>query len=159
MSVDRIPLPPGTGGALWLTSLGEVGPDPDAVLTSVGAGVIVCLNPHDEIERRVPAYVEWLRAHQPERALWFPVRDVAAESADATMPFVEMVVDRLPTGVVMHCAYGQGRAGTMAICVLAALGADVDSAVATVAAHRAGAGPASRSQWALVEDIAAHVAR
>ena len=158
MSVDRIPLPADTAGALWLTSLPEVGADPDATLSLVGAGVVVCLNPRGELERRAPDYVPWLRANQPDRALWFPLRDFAAESADATMPFIEMVVERLPDGVVMHCALGQGRAGTMAIAVLVALGAGLDDAVSTVAAHRAHAGPASPSQWALVEDVAAQVA-
>ena len=158
MSVDRIPLPAGTPGALWLTSLGQVSADPDAALARARSGVIVCLNPRAELEQRAPSYIPWLRANQPDRALWFPVRDFSAESADATMPFVDMVVARLPDGVVMHCALGLGRAGTMAIGVLVALGVALDDAMATIAAHRAGAGPVSPSQWALVEDLAAHVA-
>ena len=158
MTVDRIPLPADRRGSLWLTSLADVSADPDAVLADLGAGTIVCLNPESELVRRAPDYIVWLRSNQPHRALWFPIRDVAAESADATMPFVEMVVERLPAGVVMHCALGQGRAGTMAVVVLLALGVAREEAVATVAAHRADAGPAGPSQWALVDDVAARVA-
>jgi protein-tyrosine phosphatase len=75
------------------------------------------------------------------------------------MPFLEMIVDRLRAGegVVMHCALGQGRAGTMAACLLMMLGATQDEALATVAANRLAAGPLGNWQWALVEDVAATV--
>lgn len=160
MSIDRIPLPR-TDGALWLTSRNEVAPDPEAVLSFAdGATTIVCLNQVRELETRFPTYVEWLRANKAGRALWFPIRDFQAESAAATMPFLQMIVDRLEAGegVVMHCAMGQGRAGTMAVCLLMMLGASLDEALGTVAAHRAFAGPGEGSQWALVEDVAAALA-
>ncbi len=72
------------------------------------------------------------------------------------MPFLQMVVERLEAGegVVMHCAFGQGRAGTMAVCLLMMLGATPDEALRTVASHRLHAGPADSSQWALVDDVA-----
>ena len=71
-----------------------------------------------------------------------------------------MITDRLERGegVVMHCAAGQGRAGTIAACVLMALGDVTADAVRTVATHRVFAGPGSPSQWALVEGVAAHLA-
>jgi protein-tyrosine phosphatase len=154
MTIDRIPLPR-TDGALWLTSLREVAGDPEAVLSYTEATTMVCLTERDELERRAPAYADWLRAHQPGRALWFPIRNFRAESADATMPFLQMLVDRVERGegVVMHCQMGQGRAGTMAVCLLMMLGATQDEALQTVAAHRLYAGPAEGSQWALVDDI------
>ena len=156
MSIDRVPLP-GTDGALWLCARKDVAPDPDAALAwADGASTVVCLLPVNELETRCPEYVEWLRANRAQRALWFPIRDFSAESADATMPFLRIVVDRLEAGegVLMHCALGQGRAGTMAVCLLMLLGATPDDALRTVAAHRAFAGPATGSQWALVEDVA-----
>ena len=58
----------------------------------------------------------------------------------------------------MHCAGGQGRAGTMAACVLMALGQPADDAVRTVASHRVFAGPGNAAQWALVEGVAALLA-
>ncbi len=42
----------------------------------------------------------------------------------------------------------------MAVCLLMRLGASVDDALRTVAAHRTFAGPGDGSQWALVDDIA-----
>lgn len=155
MSVDQVPLPR-TEGALWLCALRDVADDPDAVLAYTGASTVVCLNDRDELEQRQPAYVDWLRAHQPGRALWFPIRNFHAESAAATMPFLEMLVERFEAGegVVMHCAMGQGRAGTMAVCLLMMLGATQDDALATVASSRSFAGPGESSQWALVDDVA-----
>lgn len=161
MSIDRIPLP-STSGALWLCGRNDIAPDPEAALAwADDASTVVCLNPAAELEGRYPTYVEWLRANRAQRALWFPIRNFSAESADATMPFLRMVVDRLEAGegVVMHCAMGQGRAGTMAVCLLMMLGASQDEALRTVAAHRMFAGPADRSQWALVDDVAAAIAR
>jgi protein-tyrosine phosphatase len=155
MAADSIPLPR-TDGSLWLCSLRDVSDDPDAMLRMTGAGTIVCLNQLGELERRAPAYIDWLRANQPERALWFPIRNFHAESAAATMPFLQMIIDRFEAGegVVMHCQMGQGRAGTMAVCLLMMLGAGQDEALRTVAANRTFAGPGEGSQWALVEDVA-----
>ncbi len=156
MSIDRIPLP-STDGALWLCGRDDIARDPEAALAYAdGATTVACLLPIQEIEGRYPTYVEWLRANKAGRALWFPIRNFRAESADATMPFLRMIVDRLEAGegVVMHCALGQGRAGTLAVCLLMMLGASPDEALGTVAANRIAAGPAGSSQWALVEDVA-----
>lgn len=160
VSVDPIPLPR-TEGALWLCALRDVAHDPEAMLSFTGASTIVCLNQREELERREPAYIDWLRRHQPGRALWFPLRNFHAESAAATMPFLQMIVDRLEAGegVVMHCAMGQERAGTMATCLLMMLGASRDEALQTVASHRTFAGPGERSQWALVDDVARELGR
>lgn len=156
MSIDRIPLPT-TDGSLWLCAKRDIGPDPDAALARAdGASLAVCLNPEGELVGSYPDYVAWLRANQPDRALWFPIRNFGAESADATMPLLDMIVDRLEAGegVVMHCAMGQGRAGTMAACLLMRLGAGRDEALQTVAAHRVFAGPQDQSQWAMIDDVA-----
>jgi protein-tyrosine phosphatase len=154
VSIDAVPLPR-TDGSLWLCGLRDIADEPDAVLAYTGASTVVCLNERAELERRFPAYADWLRANQPGRALWFPIRNFHAESADATMPFLQMIVDRFERGegVVMHCAMGQGRAGTMAVCLLLMLGAAPDDALQTVARHRLYAGPGEGSQWALVDDV------
>jgi protein-tyrosine phosphatase len=161
VSIDRIPLP-GTDGALWLCSRDDIAPDPDAALSYADAATTaVCLLPIQELEVRHPTYVEWLRNNKAGRALWFPIRNFRAESAAATMPFLQMIVDRLEAGegVVMHCALGQGRAGTMAVCLLMMLGATQDEALRTVAANRLAAGPVGNWQWSLVEDVAATLNR
>ena len=156
MTIDRIPLP-STEGSLWLCGKRDIGPDPDAALARAdGASLAVCLNPEGELRGSYPDYVAWLRANQPERALWFPIRNFGRESADATMPLLDMIVERLEAGegVVMHCAMGQGRAGTMAACLLMRLGAGREEALQTVAAHRVFAGPQDSSQWAMIDDVA-----
>jgi hypothetical protein len=154
VSVDRIPLPR-TEGSLWLCGRRDVGSDPEAVLRFADATTVVCLNPVDELDR-FPEYVEWLRAHRAGKAIWFPIDNFGAPSAATVMPIVRMIVERLEAGegVVMHCAAGQGRAGTMAACVLMALGAAPADAVRTVAGHRVFAGPGNSTQWRLVEDVA-----
>jgi len=156
VSIDRIPLP-STDGALWLCGSDDIALDPDAALAYAdGATTVVCLLPIHELEVRYSTYVEWLGANKAGRALWFPIRNFGAESADATMPLLKMIVDRLEAGdgVVMHCAFGQGRAGTIAVCVLMLLGASPGEALSTVAANRVAAGPVGNGQWSLVEDIA-----
>ncbi len=155
MSVDAIPLPGDVPGRLWLGALREIAPDPDAVLAATGADLVVCLNERHELEHRQPGYLDWLRANQPGRAMWFPTQNYTAQGAANARPVLDRVVERLHggDGVVVHCAMGQGRAGTFAVCLLILLGSDVEEALRTVAANRAFAGPASRSQWALVESL------
>lgn len=160
MSADEIPLPDDAPGSLWLCALRDVAHDPEALLRATGASLIVCLNERHELERREPAYLEWLRANQPGRAMWFPTRNYDAQAASEVRPVLDRVVARLRAGegVIVHCAMGQGRAGTFAVCVLLLLGVPADDALRQVATHRAFAGPAARSQWALVESLAAEIA-
>ena len=114
MTIDRIPLP-STQGALWLCGRNDVGPDPEAVLAWAEASTVVCLNHVDELAMRYPEYVEWLRNNMGGRAIWYPIQNFHAPSARSVMPVVRMITDRLERGegVLMHCAAGQGRAGTM----------------------------------------------
>ena len=151
---DRIPLPDGVPGGLWLCGKHFVGPDVDEALRKTGATTVVCLNQAREIEERYPAYVDWLQAH--ERAVWFPVPDLHAPEVDAAAAFVDRLVARLHDGEVLlvHCGAGIGRAGTMAAAVLMRLGATLDDAVATVAASRPMAGPEAGAQLELLHALA-----
>lgn len=161
MSIDRIPLP-STTGKLWLCGRVDIAPDPEATLAwADGATTVVCLNPIDELAVRFPTYVEWLKANRGGRALWFPIRNFDAPSAATALPLLRIITARLERGegVVMHCAAGQGRAGTMAVCVLLLLGASKREALTTVASHRAFAGPGEYSQQHLVNEVAAVVTR
>lgn len=155
MSVDRIPLP-STDGSLWVCALRDIADDPDAVVSWADASTVVCLNEAAELERRAAVYLGWLRANKGGRALWYPIRNFSAPPAATIVPFLRMITTRLGAGegVIMHCAMGQGRAGTIAVCVLTMLGASLDDALETVAAHRLYAGPGEPSQWALVRGIA-----
>jgi protein-tyrosine phosphatase len=156
VSIDRIPLPR-TDGELYLCGLRDVADDPLAAMEFAGgAATIVCLNQRDELERRHPSYAEWVRANKGGTALWYPIRNFSAPPPRRIVPFLQMVVQRLEAGqgVLMHCAMGQGRAGTMAVCLLVLLGSGVDDAIETVAKHRLYAGPGEPSQWQLVQGVA-----
>ena len=159
MSIDQIPLP-NTAGALYLTSLREVAPDPEAILTWAGDdSTVVCLNHLNELQQRWPTYLEWLREHRGGRALWYPTANLTAPTVEAARPALDRILERLGRGggVVMHCAMGRGRAGTMAVCASMMAGAPMGESLRTVARNRLYAGPIERSQWALVEAINAAV--
>jgi hypothetical protein len=149
--IDEIPLPHGPG-RLWLCGKHVVGPDPERVLAALGATTIVCLTRRHELDQRFPDYVAWLDDHVDDRAVWFPIDDLHAPSLGAVESFVADVAARLDRGegIVMHCAAGIGRAGTVATCVLIALGLDVDAALSVVAANRPMAGPEVGAQRELV---------
>jgi len=151
---------PSEEGALWLCGKHVVGADPEAALARVGATTIVCLSERHEIEERYPSYVDWLQAHRGDRAVWFPIPDLHAPAVSELKPFVDDLVRRLDGGesVLVHCGAGIGRAGTIAACVLMAMGVGRDDALQTVAAHRPMAGPEAGAQRDVVDDFAADLA-
>jgi protein-tyrosine phosphatase len=156
--IDEIALPD-VPGRLWLCGKHAIGPDPEALLGRVGASAVVCLTEVDELAERYPEYVAWLRAAHADRAVWFPIPDLHAPPADAAIALVVDVADRLRRGdqVVIHCAAGFGRSGTLAACVLIALGLDAAAALQLVAASRPMAGPEVGAQRDLVEAFAGHL--
>lgn len=154
--LDRIPLPEGRSGALWVCGRRVVGPDPEAALARAeGAELIVCLNEEHEL-REHPDYPSWLRANAGGRALWHPVPDLHAPPLSAAESIVGSVVDHLDadTGVVLHCAGGIGRAPTIAICVLVSMGMALDDALTHVRRHRPMGGPEVGAQVDLVRAFA-----
>lgn len=161
MTIDRIPLPPPATGSLFLCARADAAPDPGAALKNAGgASLMVCLNELHELTANYLDYVDWLRANEGERALWHPTRDWDAHGLAAALPAIRIIVERLRAGdsVLVHCALGQGRAGTMAVCVLMMLGDDRQQALRSVADHRRHAGPASGAQVALVDALDDHLA-
>jgi hypothetical protein len=175
--VDEIPLPAGVDGRLWLcgkhfvapapeAALAEITPDPVVTLAEIGRDpacghAVVCLCEPAELSNRYPDYVEWLRGHQPERALWWPIPDLHAPSADEAAEWLALLRSRLQSGqtLLVHCGAGIGRAGTVAAGLLITLGVPMDEAVAPVAAHRPMAGPEAGAQTDLLHALATrHVA-
>jgi len=154
--VDRIPLPIDRG-SLWLCGKHAVGPDPEALLRSVGGTTIICLTERHELEHRYPDYVAWLAAAAPDRAVWFPIPDLHAPSPEAAAALTTEMTARLDRDehLIMHCAAGIGRAGTMACVLLVSLGLRVHAAEEIVAAARPMAGPEAGAQRELLAAVSA----
>lgn len=151
--LDRVPVP-GLRGELWLCGKHLIGPDVEAAIGRVGAGVVLCLNERHELEERYPDYVRWLRTDP--RAWWVPVPDLHAPTPADAAALVDGLLAHLDAGrtVLAHCGAGIGRAGTIAAAVLVVRGAAVEDAVATVAASRPGAGPEAGVQTQLLRAFA-----
>lgn len=146
--VDEVPVP-GVPGRLWLCGKHAVGLDPETLVAEVGEpAVVVCLTERSELADRYPDYVDWLRRHEGSRTRWFPIPDLHAPPLEDLRPLLEDVAVLLRAGqrVVLHCAAGIGRAGTVAIAVLMTLGVAREEATALVAAHRPMAGPEAGAQ-------------
>jgi protein-tyrosine phosphatase len=156
--IDRIPLPPGVPGALWLCGKHAIGPDHERAIAEVGGrATVVCLTEAHEIADRYPDYLAWLREHDGDAAVHWPIHDLHAPPAADMERFADDLARRLRAGddLLVHCAAGIGRAGTTAVCILLRLGVDLESALATVNHHRPAAGPEVGAQRALVEQLAA----
>ena len=150
-------MPAGVRGSLYLCGKHAVAPDVEAVIDALDVTTLVCLTERHELSERYPGYVAWLDANIGERALWLPVPDLHAPPLDDVVTLLSDVRARLERGgiVLVHCAAGIGRAGTLAICLLITMGMDADEALAHVAAHRPMAGPEVGAQRTLVDTIAA----
>ena len=143
----------GLTGRMWLCGKHVIGPDVEALLARTVASHVVCLVQRHELVDRYDDYVRWLdRATREGRATWFPVHDLSAPAHEPFVPLVQNVHRRLASGenVVVHCAAGKGRAGTLAVAVCLRAGMTVADALAHVRRHRPGAGPEVGEQSDLV---------
>lgn len=152
--IDTIPLPITTGG-LSLCGKHAIGPDHAAAMERCGATTVVCLVEAHELVDRYPDYLTWISTVADDR-VWFPVHDLHAPTVERALPFLDDLERRVRSGehLLMHCAAGIGRAGTMAACLLLRLGMDAPTALAHVAAHRPMAGPEAGPQKDLVDRLA-----
>ena len=143
--IHEIPLPT-LAGRLWLCGKHFIGPDPERALTSVNADHVVCLVHERELRDRYDGYISWLQL--TDRATWYPIHDLSSPPLAEILPVYQGVVDRLSRGesVVVHCAAGIGRAGTLAVAVCQLTGMPLNEALAHVRKHRPGAGPEVGSQ-------------
>jgi protein-tyrosine phosphatase len=154
--VDEVPLTNAGTGRLFLCGKHAIGPDPEALLTQVGATTVVCLNEVHELRDRYPDYVEWLRRNQPQRAVHHPIPDLHAPDLAELIALVDDLHARLLAGeaLVVQCGAGIGRSGTIAAALLMRTGLNLDDALATVRAHRPMAGPEVGSQTDVLAALA-----
>jgi protein-tyrosine phosphatase len=152
--IDQVPLA-GSPGELWLAGKHAVGPNPQAAMAQVGATVVVCLNQIHELSDRYPEYPSWLTRNAPDRAVWFPIPDLSAPSLELVEPLLADLRERLASGqrLLMHCAAGFGRTGTVAACVLIQRGLGVEEALRHIATCRPMAGPEVGAQRDLVARV------
>jgi protein-tyrosine phosphatase len=155
-SVD---LPPDVPGKLYLHSMPGRYEPLQATLDAArmkGISQVVCLTMLEEIEGKAPEYARTLRRGDvPWQQRMFPIVDFGVPSDRAS--FLELVNNiaaglRRGDNILLHCAAGIGRTGTVASCVLAALGLSADAAAQAV--HSAGSYAERPEQVALIQWVA-----
>ncbi|MDF7824251.1 protein-tyrosine phosphatase family protein [Pontiellaceae bacterium B12227] len=87
---------------------------------------IICLNPMEEIQARSPDYAKAIQSNTlPCGLIHFPLGDGGVpEDTEAFLNLARDVAEQLKAGTnfMVHCKGGVGRTGTMASCIVAALG-------------------------------------
>ena len=156
--IHEIPVP-ALVGRLWLCGKHFIGPDHAAVLQRVGASHVVCLVREGELRGRYNKYLTWLQTN--DCSTWYPIHDLSSPPIEEILPLYQGVVDRLRRGesVIVHCAGGVGRAGTLAVAVCQIAGMSLDEALSHVRQHRPGAGPEVGSQLDAVVALEALLSR
>jgi protein-tyrosine phosphatase len=154
MAFRPLPLPATVPGRLWLQSMPGRLESWGAFLDEARAqqlNLVVCLNPLEEVAQLSPAYHKAIaEGRLPFRWQHLPMRDFGL-GADpvAFQQGVEQLVHGLTLGqrVLLHCAAGIGRTGTVAACVLKALGEPTEQALREVRAAGSNPQSALQSGW------------
>ncbi len=141
-------------GRLWLQSMPGRFESWNGFLAEArlnGISLVVCLNPLPEVAQMSPSYHQAIaEGSLPFAWQHLPMRDFGL-GADPTAfrHGVEQLTDSLRQGaqVLLHCAAGIGRTGTVAACVLKSLGHDRAAALAAVRAAGGNPQSAVQSGW------------
>jgi protein-tyrosine phosphatase len=136
-----VTLPDDVRGRLYLHSMPGRYEPYQATLDAVrikGITQVVCLTSLEEIAGKAPAYARALqRNNVPWQQRMFPIVDFGVPSDRARfLELVNSIAADLRDGdnILLHCAAGIGRTGTVASCVLVALGLAPDEAARCVEA-------------------------
>jgi protein tyrosine phosphatase len=117
-----------------------------------GVDGLVCLNPLHEVASGSPQYHDAISGGAlPWRWRHLPMRDfgLAAGEDRFRAQVIEIAAELRSSAVlVLHCAAGIGRTGTVAACLLKHLGASPETAIQAVRA--AGSNPESAAQGGLI---------
>lgn len=117
--------------------------------------LVVCLNPLSEVAELSPRYHKAIaEGRLPFRWQHLPLRDFGVGIDPAQFrQGIEQLSHSLMLGdqVLLHCAAGLGRTGTVAACVLKHLGLATDEALRTV--QQAGSNPQSALQSGWIEQF------
>jgi protein-tyrosine phosphatase len=155
MTLRPVVLPPEVSGTLWLSSMpGRFSPWQafDLEARRAGLALVVCLTPRHEVAELSPAYhAALVQGTLPFRWQNLPIPNFGLpDDPPAFRREVARIADALRGGdaVMLHCAAGLGRTGTVAACVLKALGLEQAQALERV--REAGSNPQNAQQSGLV---------
>lgn len=156
MSLRRVRLPDDVKGSLWLSAMpGRFGSWSDFERDAQQAQLhmVVCLTGRDEMRELSPQYaVAVERGNTSFEWLHLPVPNFGVpKDRNAFRAGVGRVVQAVRAGrpVMLHCAAGMGRTGSMAACVLKALGLSTHEAIERV--REAGSNPQNAAQSGFVQ--------
>jgi protein-tyrosine phosphatase len=161
----EVTIPEGVPGRLFLDGMPGRREPLERVWDQVreqGVSAIVCLAGADEIRRKSPDYGHALaKGAAPCPVITFAVRDFGVpKDRDTYWRLAGGLATRLVAGdnILIHCGAGAGRTGSLAVCVLLALGCEPDAARGAVseAGSRAETfGQQRLIMWCAAQDTAA----
>jgi len=114
---------------------------------------IISLAQPDEIARKAPEYARAItEGTLPCDRIAYPIPDYGTpENPEAFLRLAREIAKEIRAGkrILIHCGAGIGRTGTLACCVLTAMGLDAEKATRIIEAS--GSHPETREQIEIVE--------